>query len=146
ISPAAGSTHAALLTIFAPQVRRDQWCFSRIRGYAAAMTENRFTEAADLLGVSDDTLRRWQQQGRVSTTTTSGVTAVPGPELAPLELELGDGTDRGSLTGTACIRLRGVVMKVTKDTRMAQVEKACGTYRVVALISREADDNLALEP
>jgi molybdopterin-binding protein len=110
------------------------------------MTEYRLSEAADLLGVSDDTLRRWQQQGRVSTTTSSGVTTIPGPELARLAVEVADAPDRGPTTGSTRNRLRGIVTKVTKDTVMAQVEVACGPYRVVSLISREAADDLGLEP
>ena len=104
-------------------------------------------EAADLLGVSDDTLRRWQQQGRFETTTTgSGVAAIAGPELARLAVEVTESPDHGPTGASVRNRLRGIVTKVTKDTVMAQVELCCGPYRVVSLISREAADDLALEP
>ena len=43
-------------------------------------------------------------------------------------------------------RLRGVVTQVTTDTVMAQVELVCGPYRVVSLVSREAVEDLGLEP
>lgn len=112
-----------------------------------AMTTYRMAEAADLLGVSDDTLRRWQQQGRFETITTdSGVAAIPGPELARLAVEVAESPDHGPTAGSARNRLRGIVTKVTKDTVMAQVELSCGPYRIVSLISREAADDLALEP
>ncbi len=111
------------------------------------MTEYRLAEAADLLGISDDTLRRWQQQGRFDTTTTgSGVAAIAGPELARLAVEVTASPDHGPTGASVRNRLRGIVTKVTKDTVMAQVELCCGPYRVVSLISREAADDLALEP
>ena len=104
-------------------------------------------EAADLLGVSDDTLRRWQQQGRFKTTTTgSGIAAIPGAELARLAVEVTESPDHGPTSGSARNRMRGIVTKVTKDTVMAQVEMTCGPYRIVSLISREAADDLGLEP
>ena len=111
------------------------------------MTAYRMAEAADLLGISDDTLRRWQQQGRFETTTTeSGVAAIPGAELARLAVEVAESPDHGPTAGSVRNRLRGIVTKVTKDTVMAQVELSCGPYRIVSLISREAADDLALEP
>ena len=104
-------------------------------------------EAADLLGVSDDTLRRWQQQGRFETTTTgSGVAAIPGAELARLAVEVTESPDHGPRSGSARNRLRGIVTKVTKDAVMAQVEMTCGPYRIVSLVSREAVDDLGLAP
>ena len=104
-------------------------------------------EAADLLGVSDDTLRRWQQQGRFETTTTgSGIAAIPGAELARLAVEVTESPEHGPTSGSSRNRLRGIVTKVTKDTVMAQVEMTCGPYRIVSLISREAADDLGLEP
>ena len=111
------------------------------------MTEYRLAEAADLLGISDDTLRRWQQQGRFETTSKeSGVAAIAGPELARLAVEVSASPDHGSTGASVRNRLRGIVTKVTKDTVMAQVELCCGPYRVVSLISREAVDDLGLEP
>jgi molybdopterin-binding protein len=43
-------------------------------------------------------------------------------------------------------RLPGIVTRVLKDTVMAQVEMACGPYRLVSLMSREAAEELGLEP
>lgn len=111
------------------------------------MTDYRMAEAADLLGVSDDTLRRWHHQGRFATTTTgSGVTSIPGAELARLAVEVAESPDHGPTGASVRNRMRGIVTKVTKDGVMAQVEMSCGPYRIVSLISREAADDLELEP
>lgn len=99
-------------------------------------------EAALLLGVSDDTVRRWADSGRL---TLSGTPAsIDGVELAALAQELG--TEAQSSTASARNRFTGIVTKVTKDTVMAQVELQAGPFRVVSLISREAVDELGLEP
>jgi len=99
-------------------------------------------EAALLLGVSDDTVRRWAESGRL---TLSGTPAsIDGVELAALAQELG--TEAQSSTASARNRFTGIVTKVTKDTVMAQVELQAGPFRVVSLISREAVDELGLEP
>jgi molybdopterin-binding protein len=109
----------------------------------------RFSEAAALLGVSDDTLRRWADQGRVTTTTTPvGAAGIDGRELAALAADrahLGSAAT-GPTTTSARNRLRGIVTDVTRDTVMAQVELCCGPYRVVSLMSREAADALDLQP
>ena len=102
----------------------------------------RVGEAAQLLGVSDDTVRRWAESGRL---TLSGTPAtIDGVELAALAQELG--SEQGASTSSARNRFIGIVTKVTKDTVMAQVELQAGPFRVVSLISREAVDELGLEP
>jgi molybdopterin-binding protein len=109
----------------------------------------RLTEAATLLGVSDDTLRRWAEQGRVRTTpTTGGATGIEGRHLAELAAERAaiGGAATGPTTTSARNRLRGIVIDVTRDTVMAQVEMCCGPFRVVSLMSREAADALGLQP
>lgn len=110
----------------------------------------RFAEAADLLGVSDDTLRRWADQGRVRTAhTQDGRAGVEGSDLATLAREvarLPAGADASSHRVSARNSFRGIVTEVKRDTVMAQVEMCCGPYRVVSLMSREAADALALEP
>jgi molybdopterin-binding protein len=109
----------------------------------------RFREAAGLLGVSDDTLRRWADAGRVETSTDEGgrrviegaelarfaeQVAAPVPDTQPVHHE------------SARNRFVGLVTRVVRDTVMAQVELQCGPYRVVSLMSREAADELGLEP
>jgi molybdopterin-binding protein len=111
----------------------------------------RIKEAAGLLGVSDDTLRRWADGGRVETTTdASGRRAVDGVALARLAQELAETADYGEgktvVARSARNRFQGLVTRVIRDTVMAQVEIQAGPYRVVSLLSREAADELGLEP
>ena len=111
----------------------------------------RISEAAALLGVSDDTLRRWADAGRVPTTRDgSGRQAIDGPALARLAEETaaaaGRPAPRPVLSESARNRFLGLVTKVTRDTVMAQVEIQAGPHRIVSLMSREAADELGLEP
>jgi len=111
----------------------------------------RIREAASLLGVSPDTLRRWADGGRVQTTNdASGRLAVDGVALARLAEELAGGAVRGAggeaVAHSARNRFRGLVTRVVRDTVMAQVEIQAGPYRIVSLLSREAADELGLEP
>jgi molybdopterin-binding protein len=114
----------------------------------ARMPQFRISEAADLLGVSDDTVRRWADQGRLPlVTTSSGRLAVEGAELAAFATQQADTPEPGVVVNrSARNRFRGIVTKVTKDTVMAQVEMQAGPFRVVSLMSREAADELRLEP
>jgi molybdopterin-binding protein len=111
----------------------------------------RIKEAADLIGVSDDTLRRWADGGRIETTTdASGRLAVDGAALARFACELAEPGDHGD--GRAVIghsmrnRFSGLVSRVVRGTVMAQVEVQAGPHRFVSLLSREAADELGLEP
>ena len=113
------------------------------------MTSYRIAEAAELLGVSDDTVRRWVDAGRVTAGQVEGRTTIPGADLAALAESLADHPDRERTRASAVSarnRLAGIVTKVTKDTVMAQVEMICGPYRMVSLMSTEAADELGLEP
>ncbi|WKN49480.1 molybdopterin-binding protein [Nocardioides sp. Arc9.136] len=113
------------------------------------MTTYRVAEAADLLGVSDDTLRRWVEAGRLSTTTEGGRTVVAGDQLAALAESLANHPDREQTRASSVSarnRLAGIVTRVVRDRVMAQVEMVCGPYRVVSLMSAEAADELGLEP
>jgi molybdopterin-binding protein len=111
----------------------------------------RIKEAADLLGVSDDTLRRWADGGRIETTADSaGRLAVEGSALARFARELAEsadhGEDRDVVAHSMRNRFSGLVSRVVRDTVMAQVEIQAGPHRFVALLSREAADDLGLEP
>ena len=112
------------------------------------MTAFRISEAAELLGVSTDTLRRWADAGRIATTTLpSGRQGVEGSVLAAAAQAMADSDDAGARSRqSARNRFRGIVTKVTRDTVMAQVEMQAGPFRVVSLMSREAADDLGLEP
>ena len=115
------------------------------------MSQIRISSAATLLGVSDDTVRRWVDAGRLtSITDSSGRHAVDGVELAALAQELADDTltqlDSGAGVRSARNHLTGLVTRVVSDTVMSQVELQCGPFRVVSLISTEAVRELELEP
>ncbi len=97
--------------------------------------------AAAALGVSVDTLRRWERKGRIKFERHGGQRFVASAELAAL---LHDRT-AGS-TSSARNRLQGTVVAVKADGVMAQVELACGPYRIVSLMSREAAEELKLAP
>ncbi len=114
------------------------------------MTAYRIKQAAELLGVSDDTVRRWADSGRLRTTTEGSRQVVDGAQLARLAQELAGGGDRPEpgpvVSASARNRFVGLVTRVVRDTVMAQVEIQSGPHRVVSLMSREAADELALEP
>ncbi len=101
-----------------------------------------------MLGVSDDTVRRWADQGRFTTTrTAANALAIDATELARLATEAADHPEHSHpSTTSARNRLRGIVTAVKRDEVMAQVELCCGPYRVVSLMSREAADDLDLRP
>lgn len=110
----------------------------------------RIREAAALLGVSDDTLRRWVDGGRIAAgVDDAGRMVVQGLALAALAQELA--ADAGSdddarRRESARNRFTGLVTRVTRDTVMAQVDIQAGPFRIVSLMSREAADDLELEP
>jgi molybdopterin-binding protein len=111
----------------------------------------RVRQAAQLLGVSDDTLRRWADSGRLATAKDeAGRAVVDGASLARLAGEAGAGAPEAAgvevVRESARNRLTGLVTRVLRDTVMAQVELQCGPYRIVSLMSREAADELGLEP
>jgi len=116
-----------------------------------AVTKLRVSEAAALLGVSDDTVRRWGEAGRLDLHRVEGVPAViDGAQVAALAQELAAESPLAaafpSSRASARNRITGLVTKVTKDGVMAQVEMQAGAFRIVSLMSREAADELGLEP
>ena len=110
------------------------------------MTAYRIGEAAELLGVSADTMRRWVDAGRVAAVRDdNGHRSIGGVELAGLARSLADEPDTGSRRSSARNRMRGIVTAVTRDAVMAQVDIQAGPFRVVSLMSREAVDELDLQ-
>ena len=102
----------------------------------------RIGEVAQRVGVSVDTLRRWESEGRITFERRGNQRVLPASELAGLLTSLA-GADR---TSSARNRLTGVVVAVERDGVMAKVELACGDYRIVSLMSREAADEMELAP
>ncbi|MGI8809598.1 MAG: TOBE domain-containing protein [Acidimicrobiales bacterium] len=105
-------------------------------------------QAADLLGVSTDTLRRWADAGRLPTTRTAGGRRlVDGVDLAELARSLAVEPRAGGVaSASARNRFTGIVTRVVLDTVMCQVELQAGPHRIVSLLSREAVDELGLAP
>ena len=105
----------------------------------------RIGEAAAMLGVRVETLRRWEHEGKLRTTRTSGrQRVVPAAEVARL---LADRRERPRVTaGSVRNRLPGVVTEVKRDGVAATVELLAGPYRLLALVTREAVDDMGLEP
>jgi len=114
----------------------------------AFMASFRIGQAAELLGVSTDTLRRWAESGRIASTVEAGGRRYfEGPDLAKLAIELaGDRTAPQPRAQSARNRFVGIVTQVTKDKVVAQVEIQAGPHRFVSLITREAADELELAP
>jgi molybdopterin-binding protein len=115
------------------------------------MSQLRISEAAAYLGVSDDTLRRWVEAGRVQATSdVSGRQVVEGSEVARLLRETASAhitAETAPIVGrSARNRFAGIVTRVVKDTVMAQVEIQAGPHRLVSLLSAEAVDELGIEP
>jgi len=111
------------------------------------MPQIRIRDAAAYLGVSDDTVRRWIDNGTLdSSKDKSGVIVVDGLALAQLARKNAVLPDDPSDMGrSARNRFVGLVTAITMDTVMAQVELQCGPHRVVSLMSSEAVRELGLE-
>lgn len=111
------------------------------------MPQIRIKDAALYLGVSDDTVRRWIDQGSLaSTKDDSGRTVVDGLSLAQLARRNAVlPVDPSEIGRSARNRFVGIVTDITMDTVMAQVELQCGPHRVVSLMSSEAVRELGLE-
>ena len=106
----------------------------------------RIADAARLLGVSDDTVRRWIEAGNLATTGASPA-EIPGDALAQRAVERAQqAAEASDVLSSARNRFVGLVTRVQIDGVMAQVEIQAGPHRVVSLISAEAVDDLGLEP
>ncbi|MGQ0837016.1 TOBE domain-containing protein [Actinokineospora sp.] len=108
----------------------------------------RFSEAARLLGVSDDTVRRWVDAGHLAAEVdTAGRKVVAGAVLAEFaRARAGEIPDPIEAGRSARNRFVGLVTAVVTDKVMAQVEMQCGPHRVVSLMSSEAVREMGLEP
>lgn len=97
--------------------------------------------AAQALGVSVDTLRRWEREGRITFERRGKDRVLAPAELARVLRERGSNP-----RSSARNRLAGVIVDVKRDGVMAQIDLACGPFRIVSLMSREAADELDLKP
>jgi molybdopterin-binding protein len=114
-----------------------------------AVANYRVSDAAAMLGVSPDTVRRWVDAGRLGTMTTgrTGRRVIDGEELARFAETLAEPPSATAVSSESTRnRFSGIVTKVVRDRVMAQVEVQAGAYRIVSLISREAADELGLAP
>ena len=109
------------------------------------MQSFRISRAAQLLGVSDDTVRRWIDQGLLP--TTDAVPAeIPGDALAARAVQLAEEAQESNhALSSARTRFVGIVTRVQIDGVMAQVDLQSGPHRVVSLMSAEAARELNLE-
>ncbi len=105
----------------------------------------RIGEAAEMLGVRVETLRRWERERKLTTERTSGgQRLVPAREVARL---LGERHGRTKVTaGSVRNRLPGVVTEIKRDKLAATVEILAGPHRILAFITREAVDEMGLKP
>ena len=112
------------------------------------MPQLRTSEAGRLLGVSDDTVRRWVDSGKLPATRDDvGRVVIAGRDLAAFAEANAAAPELGSTTvESARNRFTGLVTRVLKDGVMAQVDIQAGPFRVVSLMSREAAEEMALEP
>lgn len=111
------------------------------------MAHYRITDAARLLGVSDDTVRRWVSAGALSASKdAAGHQVIEGGELAARAKDIAILPDDPSgVESSARNRFVGLVTEILSDRVMSQVELQCGPYRVVSLMSSEAVSDLGLE-
>ncbi|MFL5685106.1 MAG: molybdopterin-binding protein [Chloroflexota bacterium] len=110
-------------------------------------TSIRIGRAADMLGVTVDTVRRWADTGRLRTVrSTGGQRLVPIDEVTRLIAERRrDATDRPIVAQSARNRFAGIVTRIEKDRVAAVVEILAGPHRLVSLMTAEAVDELALK-
>jgi len=112
-----------------------------------AAPDVRIGEAAEMLGVSVETIRRWERDGRLRTARTAGgQRLVPLAEVSRLLAERRHaGSDRPIVAQSARNRFAGVVTRIEKDRVAAVVEVQAGPHRLVSLMTAEAVEELGLQ-
>ncbi len=105
-------------------------------------------QVADLLGVSRDTVRRWCDEGRLPSDTAEGRhRTIDGSDLAAYLRDRADAYEPESVMAqSARNRFTGVVTRVERDTLVAIVEIHSPPHRLVSMMTREAADELDLQP
>jgi molybdopterin-binding protein len=109
--------------------------------------EVRIGEAAEMLGVSVDTLRRWERERKLRTVRTGGgQRSIPLAEVTRILAERRrDEADRPIVAQSARNRFPGVVTRIQRDKVAAVVEIQAGPHRLVSLMTAEAVDDLGLQ-
>lgn len=111
------------------------------------MSHLRVAEAASLLGVSSDTVRRAVDAGRLTATRDdAGRMVLDGAELAGYAQRTAQAAEAGTGTSSPRNQMRGLVTRILSDTVMSQVDVQAGPFRLVSLLSTEAVQELGLEP
>jgi len=108
----------------------------------------RLGQAAELLGVSPDTLRRWEVYGRLETRRSAGgqrlVALAEVRRLLAVRRSAASASARPTVRGSARNRFPGVVTRVERDGLVAVVEILAGPHRIVSLMTAEAVDEMDL--
>ena len=106
----------------------------------------RLSTAAALLGVSDDSVRRWADNGRLTTSVdTEGRRVVDGADLAAFAVTAA-GDPSGPMATSARNSFAGIVTRVIRGDVVSQVEVQSGPHRLVSLMTTESVDDLKLQP
>ena len=109
------------------------------------MADYSVKDAARLLAVSDDTVRRWVDDGALQARKDGSRIRIDGKSLAQLAIGLAEGKAGTDHEVSTRNELSGIVTRIQKDGVMAQVDMQCGIYRIVSLISAEAVSEMGLE-
>lgn len=115
---------------------------------SSVVTSFRIGEAAALLGVGADTARRWADDGALKTRRTKGGhRVVAGKDLAEfIRAGMPAATEPATAPSSARNQFTGIVTAVTRDKVAASVEIHAAGHRIVSLMTREAADDLGLQP
>ena len=114
---------------------------------AASTSRIRVGQAAEMLGVTVETVRRWEAEGRLRLERSAGgQRLVPIAEVTRLVAERRrSGAERPIIAGSARNRFPGIVTRIQRDSVVAVVEIVAGPHRIVSLMTAEAIDELGLE-
>ena len=112
-----------------------------------AASHLRIGQAADLLRVSPDTVRRLVDSGRIKTVRSAGgQRQIDGAALARYMASQPRSESQSAMIESARNRFPGIVTRVIKDNVAAQIEIQTDPFRIVSLITRESADELGLKP
>ena len=110
------------------------------------MPSFRPSQAAELLGVSVDTVRRWADEGRLQTTKSEGGHRhIDGKDLARFLTENVKTNEHEGMVQSARNQFVGIVTRIEQDKLTAIVEVQSGPHRIVSLITREGADELGVD-